>query len=52
MSQTTLERGAQAPRRPRLKQRYAAEIAPALREEFGYTNVMQIPTLRAAERTV
>jgi large subunit ribosomal protein L5 len=45
MSQTTLERGAQAPPRPRLKERYAAEIAPALREEFGYTNVMQIPTL-------
>jgi len=29
----------------RLKERYAAEIAPALREEFGFTNVMQIPTL-------
>jgi large subunit ribosomal protein L5 len=30
---------------PRLKQRYAAEIAPALREEFSYANVMQIPSL-------
>src|ERR1700727_4075157 len=30
---------------PRLKQRYAAEIAPALREEFNYANVMQIPGL-------
>ena len=30
---------------PRLKERYAAEIAPALREEFGLANVMQIPTL-------
>jgi large subunit ribosomal protein L5 len=30
---------------PRLKERYAAEIAPALREEFGYANVMQIPGL-------
>src|SRR5260221_6294610 len=30
---------------PRLKQRYRQEIAPALREEFGYANVMQIPTL-------
>src|ERR1700729_3268301 len=30
---------------PRLKLRYAAEIAPALREEFKYANVMQIPTL-------
>jgi large subunit ribosomal protein L5 len=28
---------------PRLKQRYLSEIAPALREEFGYANVMQIP---------
>ena len=28
---------------PRLKQRYRAEIAPALREQFGYANVMQIP---------
>jgi large subunit ribosomal protein L5 len=31
--------------RPRLKERYQAEIAPALREEFGYANVMQIPRL-------
>jgi large subunit ribosomal protein L5 len=31
--------------RPRLKERYQAEIAPALREEFGYANVMQIPGL-------
>jgi large subunit ribosomal protein L5 len=30
---------------PRLKQRYQAEIAPALREEFSYGNVMQIPRL-------
>jgi large subunit ribosomal protein L5 len=30
---------------PRLKERYHAEIAPALRKEFGYANVMQIPTL-------
>ncbi len=30
---------------PRLKQRYLAEIAPALREEFGLANVMQVPTL-------
>jgi large subunit ribosomal protein L5 len=30
---------------PRLKQRYAAEIAPALLEEFGLANVMQVPTL-------
>src|SRR6266699_1141820 len=30
---------------PRLKERYVTEIAPALREEFGYANVMQVPTL-------
>ncbi len=29
----------------RLKQRYRDEIAPALRSEFGYANVMQIPRL-------
>src|SRR5579859_6092884 len=29
----------------RLKERYLAEIAPALREEFSLPNVMQIPTL-------
>jgi large subunit ribosomal protein L5 len=42
MSATTAE---QAPARPapRLKQRYLDEIAPALREEFGYANVMQVP---------
>ena len=31
--------------RPRLKERYQSEAAPALREEFGYANVMQIPGL-------
>jgi large subunit ribosomal protein L5 len=30
---------------PRLKERYRSEIAPALREEFGFANVMQVPTL-------
>ncbi|MHB8340418.1 MAG: 50S ribosomal protein L5 [Mycobacteriales bacterium] len=30
---------------PRLKLRYRAEIASTLREEFGYRNVMQIPTV-------
>ena len=30
---------------PRLKERYKKDIAPALREEFGYANVMQIPGL-------
>ncbi len=30
---------------PRLKLRYREEIAPALREEFAFGNVMQIPTV-------
>jgi large subunit ribosomal protein L5 len=30
---------------PRLKERYRAEIAEAMRTEFGYANVMQIPTI-------
>ena len=28
---------------PRLKQRYRDEIVPALREEFGFGNVMEVP---------
>jgi len=28
---------------PRLKTRYREEIVPALREEFGYANIMQVP---------
>ena len=30
---------------PRLKQKYREEIIPALREEFKYANVMQVPGL-------
>lgn len=30
---------------PRLKERYRAEILAALTEEFGFTNVMQVPTV-------
>ncbi|MGM7672102.1 50S ribosomal protein L5 [Microbacterium sp. A93] len=30
---------------PRLKQKYRAEILQKMQEEFGYTNVMQIPRL-------
>ena len=40
MTVTTQERVA-----PRLKTRYADEVASALREEFGYANVMQTPGL-------
>jgi large subunit ribosomal protein L5 len=35
----------EAPVVPRLKERYRDEIAPALKDEFGYGNVMQIPGL-------
>jgi len=30
---------------PRLKQRYRDELVPALREEFGFANIMQVPTV-------
>ena len=30
---------------PRLKDKYRGEVAPALREQFGYANVMQVPGL-------
>ena len=30
---------------PRLKERYRNEIASAMRDEFGYPNIMQIPTV-------
>jgi large subunit ribosomal protein L5 len=45
MATTTRQRPAGKGVRPRMKERYQAEIAPALREEFGYPNVMQTPTL-------
>ncbi len=28
---------------PRLKEKYQSEIVPALREEFGYKNIMEVP---------
>ena len=40
---TTAQNGGRAV--PRLKERYRAEIAAAMREEFDYPNVMQIPTI-------
>ena len=30
---------------PRLKQKYREEVAPALREQFGYKSVMEIPKI-------
>jgi large subunit ribosomal protein L5 len=41
----TTEQAAPGRVKPRLKERYQAEIAPALREEFSYANVMQVPRL-------
>jgi large subunit ribosomal protein L5 len=35
----------EAPPVPRLKERYRAEVAPALRDEFDFANVMQVPGL-------
>ena len=29
----------------RLRQKYLAEVMPALQKEFGYTNIMQVPAL-------
>jgi large subunit ribosomal protein L5 len=45
-SAQTTEAAPRTPRElPRLKLRYREEIAPALREEFSFANVMQIPTV-------
>jgi large subunit ribosomal protein L5 len=32
--------------KPRLKEKYSAEVMPVLNKEFGYTNVMQVPRLK------
>ena len=40
MTSSTVERTV-----PRLRTRYREEIIPALREQFGYANVMQVPTV-------
>jgi large subunit ribosomal protein L5 len=45
MTATTAEQAAAERVQPRLKERYRSEIAPALREEFGFANVMQVPGL-------
>jgi large subunit ribosomal protein L5 len=44
---TTVERTDARPAKvaPRLKTRYREQIAPELRSEFGYANVMQVPGL-------
>ena len=43
MSATTTEGGTRT--LPRLKQRYRDEIVAAMRDDFGYANVMQVPGL-------
>jgi large subunit ribosomal protein L5 len=45
MTETTTETPAVEYDGPRLKARYRAEILPALRDQFGYANVMQVPGL-------
>ena len=46
MSTTTTEKTPKSPAPPaRLKLRYREEIVPALRDEFAYPNVMQVPGL-------
>jgi large subunit ribosomal protein L5 len=46
MSTTTTEKTPRGPAQPaRLKLRYREEIVPALREEFAYPNIMQVPGL-------
>ena len=31
---------------PRLKELHKADIVPAMMKEFGYSNVMQVPTVK------
>jgi large subunit ribosomal protein L5 len=45
MTTSAPEKGATEKVQPRLKTRYREEIIPALREEFGFANVMQVPGL-------
>src|SRR5687767_4043728 len=46
MSTTTTEKTPGGPAQPaRLKLRYREEIVPALRDEFAYPNIMQVPEL-------
>jgi large subunit ribosomal protein L5 len=46
MTETAIPEGrSQAAEVPRLKARYREEILPALRQEFGFGNVMQVPGL-------
>jgi large subunit ribosomal protein L5 len=44
-SDTAAESSAARGAGPRMKARYREEILPAMREQFGYANVMQVPGL-------
>jgi large subunit ribosomal protein L5 len=41
-----MEASAQAAVPPRLKERYEAEIRPALQQRFGYSSVMEVPRIQ------
>jgi large subunit ribosomal protein L5 len=45
MTETTVDTAATDYSGPRLRAKYREEILPALREQFGYANVMQVPGL-------
>ncbi|MDS1269945.1 50S ribosomal protein L5 [Lipingzhangella sp. LS1_29] len=45
MTVATESTDAQAAPTPRLKETYRSDIVPALRSEFGYSNIMQVPKL-------
>ena len=45
MTDTATEKPATGGTTPRMKTRYRDEVLPALREQFGYANVMQVPGL-------
>ena len=45
MTEINSDRSAEQSAGPRMKSRYREEILPALREEFGYANVMMVPGL-------
>ena len=45
MTEINSDRSAEQSAGPRMQARYREEILPALREQFGYANVMQVPGL-------
>ncbi len=45
MTEINTDQSAEQAAGPRMKARYREEILPAMREQFGYANVMQVPGL-------